>query len=259
MKMNGTQLKILALVLMLIDHIAEFIPGIPVWFHWLGRISAPLFMYCMIWGVHYTHNRKKYLIRMYLFGVVMAFMDIICNNMLEKPYQYISNNIFVTLLLIGIICCIFDIKKSDKKKGNKYLIAFCLFQIVSIILCMAAGKLLSLKGRQEFTGALFPNLLFCEGSFIFVFLGVFMYYARNNRKKIIIGYTVFSAVWISLEFLSSKNIIEIFTENYQWMMIAALPFMLSYNGKKGSGLKYLFYLFYPIHIFILFVIGNLCF
>jgi uncharacterized protein involved in cysteine biosynthesis len=48
--MSSTVLKLIALILMLIDHVAEFIPGIPVWFHWLGRISAPLFMFCMIWG-----------------------------------------------------------------------------------------------------------------------------------------------------------------------------------------------------------------
>ncbi|MBP8312513.1 hypothetical protein J4G49_07380 [Clostridium neonatale] len=43
------------------------------------------------------------------------------------------------------------------------------------------------------------------------------------------------------------------------MMIAALPFMLCYNGKKGTGLKYLFYFFYPIHIAILYLVGNFLF
>nr|WP_276309895.1 TraX family protein [Pueribacillus theae] len=44
--------------------------------------------------------------------------------------------------------------------------------------------------------------------------------------------------------------------DYQWMMIAALPFMLIYNRKKGIGLKYFFYIFYPLHIAILYIIGQ---
>lgn len=43
------------------------------------------------------------------------------------------------------------------------------------------------------------------------------------------------------------------------MMIASLPLMLSYNGEKGRGLKYLFYVFYPLHIVVLYFIGNLYF
>lgn len=39
--MSSFGLKILALVLMVIDHMAEFLPGIPVWMHWLGRLAAP--------------------------------------------------------------------------------------------------------------------------------------------------------------------------------------------------------------------------
>ncbi|MGO0861946.1 TraX family protein, partial [Clostridioides difficile] len=44
-------------------------------------------------------------------------------------------------------------------------------------------------------------------------------------------------------------------ENYQWMMIASLPFMLLYNGEKGKSMKYLFYLYYPIHIYLLYILG----
>ncbi|MGD9474073.1 MAG: TraX family protein [Eubacteriaceae bacterium] len=59
-----------------------------------------------------------------------------------------------------------------------------------------------------------------------------------------------------MEYLYSSNLHAIFFINYQWMMIVALPLMLLYNGEKGRGLKYLFYLFYPLHITILFLIGN---
>ena len=46
-------------------------------------------------------------------------------------------------------------------------------------------------------------------------------------------------------------------ENYQWMMIIATPFFYLYNGKRGAGLKYLFYVFYPVHLILLFFVGNM--
>jgi len=38
-------------------------------------------------------------------------------------------------------------------------------------------------------------------------------------------------------------------------MIAALPFIILYNGERGRySLKYLFYVFYPLHIWILYIV-----
>lgn len=45
--------------------------------------------------------------------------------------------------------------------------------------------------------------------------------------------------------------------NYYWMVIGALPFIMLYNGKKGKGFKYFFYIFYPVHIYIFYIIGNM--
>lgn len=51
--MSSFYLKMLALVLMVIDHVAQFIPGMPVWMHWIGRLAAPVFA---VFGVF--HIRK---------------------------------------------------------------------------------------------------------------------------------------------------------------------------------------------------------
>lgn len=41
------------------------------------------------------------------------------------------------------------------------------------------------------------------------------------------------------------------------MMVGSLPLMLCYNGERGRGGGKIFYLFYPAHIWILFVLSNL--
>ena len=266
--MSSTALKILALILMVIDHIGEFIPGVPIYFRWIGRISDPLFMFTMVWGFHYTRNRKIYLTRMYIFGVIMAILNLFLNNVIKNPYQRISNNIFVTLLLVAIIVFIKDRKSVDIEAGNKLIRKFILLQVVSTIIVILASKLLEIRGIELFIGAILPNLLFNEGSFIFVFLGVIMYYGHESKESIFKRYGLFCIAYFAFSILgcygiANGNIIEtvkhLFYDDYQWMMIASLPLMLLYNGRKGKGLKYLFYLFYPLHIVVLYLLGNLYF
>ncbi len=257
--MTSTSLKVIALILMLLDHVGQFIPGAPLWLHWVGRISAPVFMFCMAWGFYYTHDRKKYLLRMYFFGVGMGLIDLISNNIITDPYAIMSNNIFVTLLLVGVIVWLIETRKADKPKGNKVIALFAGYQILTTLLCILAGQVVSLIGIMSFVGAITGNLIFNEGSFIFVFLGVLIYFNRTEKKRLILAYGLFCLGFLALEWAVYPQLSALLYNNYQWMMIGSLPLMLTYNGAKGRGFKYLFYIFYPVHIVILFFIGNLFF
>ena len=54
--LRSFDLKLLALLFMLIDHIGAYFPAAPEWFRWLGRIAFPLFRFCLVWSYHYTHK-----------------------------------------------------------------------------------------------------------------------------------------------------------------------------------------------------------
>ena len=66
---------------------------------------------------------------------------------------------------------------------------------------------------------------------------------------------------ILLYALREQKLLRIFTafllNNFRFVMLAFLPIAL-YNGKRGfirgAFLKYLFYLIYPLHIFIIYLI-----
>ena len=123
--MNIFTIKIIALILMLIDHIGEFFPDSPIWFRWLGRIAAPLFFYALAVGFQHTRNRKKYLLRLYLANVGMVFFNqIMC--MLQRKLDYVAyqpknHNIFTTLFCAGVLICIWENRK--EKNWDIYLLA----------------------------------------------------------------------------------------------------------------------------------------
>src|SRR5690625_6697203 len=88
---------------MFMDHIEQFIPHTPAWFGWIGRISAPLFMYCVIWGFTYTSSKISYLIRLYIFGIGMAIINVNLNIAFNEALYYITNNFITTLFIVALV------------------------------------------------------------------------------------------------------------------------------------------------------------
>lgn len=76
---------------------------------------------------------------------------------------------------------------------------------------------------------------------IYAILLVLVFYFFEKRKCI---YT-FGMVFIALSYYFFKNNMT------QSFMLLSLPFLYLYNGQKGKNLKYLFYVFYPLHMLIL--------
>ena len=69
--MSITTLKRIALVTMVLGYIGSLIPGMPVFLQWLGKLSAPLFFYCMAWSLTKTSDKKAYFRRLYIASVAM--------------------------------------------------------------------------------------------------------------------------------------------------------------------------------------------
>lgn len=73
---SETTIKIIAMISMLIDHIALCIPYI--WMHQdvyrimrnIGRIAFPIFCFCIIEGYYHTSDVKKYILRLFIFALI---------------------------------------------------------------------------------------------------------------------------------------------------------------------------------------------
>ena len=266
---NSFQLKLIALILMTFDHIHYFgstITVMPAWLHVLGRISAPLFLFILAQGMYYTSNRFKYLLRLYLASLLMAIGNILMNDYFPLPGNaVIINNIFATMFLCGIYICAIEwmaqgIKQKQSKAFSRGLLFF-LLPIISTVLMLvlvttqtdiSAVRLLFIRS----IALLISSPLFVEGSVAWIVLGVAFYFLRSHKIGLTVMYTLFCLFFFS-RIANSITLANPFGSDPQWFMIAALPFMLLYNQQKGRSMKYLFYLYYPLHIYVLALLAHL--
>ena len=72
---TSSDLKWIALGLMVLDHIHYifgFTGWVPEWFSMLGRLSAPLFLFCLAEGFRHTHDRRRYFAKVYGIHLLMS-------------------------------------------------------------------------------------------------------------------------------------------------------------------------------------------
>ena len=264
--MSTNFLKLAALLCMLIDHIGEFIPQSPVWFRYIGRLAAPLFFYCSAWGFYYTSDRKKYMLRLYIFGILMSLGNICFYYFVGKASfnSIINNNIFVTIFWGCTIVYLYE-KADDRKQRIKYISLLCFQQLAAFTLCIVFAELLNIPRIIDIYmlyygyGALFGSIIFSEGSVLFVLFFVLMYFLKEKPVylSVFVGlFSVFLTVLVRRTYYMRGAVSYLVPfDRYQWMMISVIPFFFLYNGRKGKNLKYLYYMFYPLHIWGLYILG----
>lgn len=244
--MNIFELKWTAVVLMALDHAGYYFPAAPVWFRWLGRGAYPLFLFCMAQGYAHTRSRKRYLLRLYLMSVFMTFLGLFLDAYIPSEGGYGNHNIFLPLFLTGVLISAAELYRRDRKQGGLLLGAAALVQVLYCLLPFL------LPFTQNFSGdvltGVVPNLAVNEYGFEFIALGMAMYFLRDRREALAAVYLIFCIYQFSAEALYGGFPV-------QWMMALALPLMLRYNGEKGRGWKWFFYLYYPAHTCLLFLLS----
>ncbi|KFN01741.1 conjugal transfer protein TraX [Bacillus clarus] len=231
MRLNAFQLKIFAMILMVIDHVYTYIPGMPMWMHHPGRIVSPIFFYFVVEGFFYTRNRTKYATRVFMWAAIMFAGSTLIQYIFPRE-NVLGYNIFLSLGFGIVLLCAIDYTKRTKN----YLIG-----IPAVMIAAVAGML-------------------TEANLYGVGMTLIFYFFREKKSWLIITYTLLSLMDVPGLIMSG----EIFTDmglfgyNNQGLMIFALPFFFLYNGERGLNnafTKYMFYIFYPVHLWIIYTIG----
>ena len=258
--LDGFQLKLIALVIMTIDHIYYFgcsLTDMPEIMTLIGRIAAPIFVFFVTEGFAHTHSRGRYLLRLYVCGVLMQFGNLLVNRFFPLPDgAIVINGIFTTMAVIVIYLWWFEnMRKAWREHRRGCAVLYALAMAALFLTFLPISMLAQVSPLATRAAIIFvPSPIFCEGSVLIVLIGIGFYYCRNSKRAIAIFYTVFLCAVLALQCLFSFDWTVVLSVFFMWL---ALPLILSYNGQRGRGMKYLFYIYYPAHVYILAIAASL--
>ena len=220
--LSNNQLKMIAMLTMLCDHVAlTFFPS-SLLLRILGRISFPIFAYMIAEGCRYTKCRWKHFAMLFGLGAICQVVFLVAMNS-----WYMGILLTFSLSILTIYAIDSYLKDRTNRRLGVMIAALCGVVLVSVLL---------------------PGLLF-EYGFTFdygpfgVFLPVAIYYARLKWLKMLVMLAALIGWGIAWG-------------GVRWFALLALPFLLLYNGERGRmRMKYLFYIFYPSHLVLLYLIS----
>lgn len=224
--MSAFDIKIIAIIAMVIDHVGlAFFPNLLI-FRAIGRLAFPLFAWLIANGAYHTKDIKKYLERLFIFALISQIPYMLFVNSIGV--DRISLNIFFTLFLGLLVIAIY------KMTNNKIL--------------LAASLIIS---------AVFAQIIRADFGLVGV-LSVFFFfiYFKDFPKLFISQFMIFTVLNSIILYAQRGNSIPDLLI-VQPVTLLSLIFVYQYNNKKGyASLKYLFYLIYPVHLLIIYLIIN---
>ena len=265
--LTSYDLKWIGMILMIFDHIHYFFgftDQIPEWFSMAGRLSAPLFLFCLAEGFHYTHDRKKYFQRVYLIHLLMSgllFLTL-CGIIPARPDGfYPMNGMMGTfVILMPIFQGIDWLREKRWGRGSVAVILPLVWPLLARMLMQGVPVLQFPLAAVGYTVLPMWNST-PDSGFPIIVTGILLYLFRRNRKVQAGAFSGFTLLYYiglmgsMVSRLPDFRWTQMFTVYYEWYGVFAAVLMLCYNGKRGNGSKMLFYAFYPAHIYILYVLS----
>lgn len=263
---SGFTLKVLAIVGMTCNHAAHaFMPYMPHWVTFLlysmGGITYPIMAFILVEGYLHTSNLKKYAFRLFLFALIS-----------QVPYTllfgWVANVLFTLLMGLGLLWA-----KDNIKSKPLFALIFIAIEVVSywcdwaisgplIVFAFYIFRKQGAKGIAK-TMAI-PYII--SGVPALIKLATEIAAMLTNSSQLVANYSfeVLTRSYIMLNMtgepllLSMNGFIQICALGYVLIGFSlAWFFLLFYKGKRGRSMKWFFYAYYPLHIFIIWAIKML--
>ena len=236
--LNSNQLKLIAIIAMTVDHIAwamfDGYPSalLPLVMHIIVRLTCPIMCYFIAEGYHYTRNINKYTFRLFAFAFVSHFAYIFASNDFVDfksfiPFYY-GNFLNQTSVMWSLAWGLVMLRIADSKRIKSIykvllVILICIITLSSDWSCIAALCIMAIGTNR--------------GDF------------RKQMSWMIFYVALYSLVY----FFAIDKAYGIL----QMGVVLSIPVIAMYNGKRGKNpkinkfMKWFFYIFYPVHLFVI--------
>ena len=238
-ELTAAVLHIIAMTLMLMDHLWATLLPAKEWLTCAGRVAFPIFAFMAVEGYFHTRNFKKYMLRMLLFAVLSEVpFDLMYGGTWFYP---VHQNVLWTFLLslLGVW-----LMEQVRKKGKTWM------YLLVCVLVVLAGLVLGTLCMVDYYGA--------------GVLTVFVFYFLHGRKWWCFLGQLAALYWLNVELLGGLMYpVQLFGMEFELCqqglaLLALIPIWL-YRGRQGYHSKpfqYLCYAFYPVHMLLLVVVLN---
>lgn len=238
-ELTAAVLHIIAMTLMLMDHLwATLLPAREC-LTCAVRVAFPIFAFMAVEGYFHTRSFKKYILRMLLFAVLSEIpFDLMYGGTWFYP---VHQNVLWTFLLglLGVW-----LMEQVRKKGKTWM------YLLVCVLVVLAGLVLGTLCMVDYYGV--------------GVLTVFVFYFLHGRKWWCFLGQLAALYWLNVELLGGLMYpVQLFGMEFELCqqglaLLALIPIWL-YRGRQGYHSKpfqYLCYAFYPVHMLLLVVVLN---
>ena len=238
-ELTAAVLQIIAMTLMLMDHLWATLLPAREWLTCAGRVAFPIFAFMAVEGYFHTRSFKKYILRMLLFAVLSEIpFDLMYGGTWFYP---VHQNVLWTFLLglLGVW-----LMEQVRKKGKTWM------YLLVCVLVVPAGLVLGTLCMVDYYGV--------------GVLTVFVFYFLHGRKWWCFLGQLAALYWLNVELLGGLMYpVQLFGMEFELCqqglaLLALIPIWL-YRGRQGYHSKpfqYLCYAFYPVHMLLLVVVLN---
>ena len=238
-ELTAAVLHIIAMTLMLMDHLWATLLPAKEWLTCAGRVAFPIFAFMAGGGDFHTRSFKKYILRMLLFAVLSEIpFDLMYGGTWFYP---VHQNVLWTFLLslLGVW-----LMEQVRKKGKTWM------YLLVCVLVVLAGLVLGTLCMVDYYGV--------------GVLTVFVFYFLHGRKWWCFLGQLAALYWLNVELLGGLMYpVQLFGMEFELCqqglaLLALIPIWL-YRGRQGYHSKpfqYLCYAFYPVHMLLLVVVLN---
>ncbi len=229
-------LKLIAIGTMVIDHVGAILLPQVWWLRLIGRISFPIFSYLLVIGFDRTSNKTSYAVRLAGFALVSQYFYQLALN------TSTSLNIFATLLISFLLLWILTTKNVSKILQIGLTLYFT---VISFLLPLEYGVLgiiftVSWYFLKKYKFWLVVSQVFIWTLYCLIDLNTVHLAGLSIDLKMELTQLAAPFALIVIYYIENKDI-----EENVWHI----------SSIKSKFIQYGFYLFYPLHLYIIHLIS----